>query len=90
MMTLEQLKKIREQYAPIVALRHQGADATGCPYKREVVVCGGTGCMSSDSQEIKNEFDRLVKENNLEKDVLVYQSQNYTKHLFVVCLLKDH
>ena len=74
MLKFEDLVKIREQYAPVLALRHQGADATGCPYKREIVVCGGTGCMSSDAQEIKNTFDRLIKEHNLEKDVLVYQS----------------
>ena len=74
MLRLEDLIKIREQYAPVLALRHQGADATGCPYKREIVVCGGTGCMSSDAQEIKNTFDKLIAENNLDKEVLVYQS----------------
>lgn len=37
--------------------------------KRHIVVCGGTGCLSSNSKEIIEEFNRLIKENNLEDKV---------------------
>ena len=39
--------------------------------KRHIVVCGGTGCLSSDSQEIINELERLIKAKKLEDKVTV-------------------
>lgn len=39
--------------------------------KRHIVVCGGTGCLSSSSQEIINEFNRIIKEKHLEEKVTV-------------------
>ncbi len=39
--------------------------------KRHIVVCGGTGCLSSSSQEIIEEFERLIKEKKLENKVTV-------------------
>ena len=39
--------------------------------KRHIVVCGGTGCLSSDSKLIIEEFERLIKEKNLENKVTV-------------------
>ena len=39
--------------------------------KRHIVVCGGTGCLSSDSKFIIEEFERLIKEKHLENKVTV-------------------
>ena len=39
--------------------------------KRHIVVCGGTGCLSSDSKLIIEEFERLIKEKRLENKVTV-------------------
>ena len=39
--------------------------------KRHIVVCGGTGCLSSDSKLIIEEFERLIKEKHLEDKVTV-------------------
>ena len=39
--------------------------------KRAILLCGGTGCLSSDSMTIKEKFERLIKENNLEDKVTV-------------------
>ncbi|MFA6667386.1 MAG: NADH-quinone oxidoreductase subunit NuoF [Bacilli bacterium] len=36
---------------------------------RHIVVCGGTGCLSSESKEILEELERLIKEHNLEDKV---------------------
>lgn len=36
---------------------------------RAIVVCGGTGCLSSDSQLILDRFNELIKEKNLEGKV---------------------
>ena len=73
-MKLEDLIKIREQVSPILSLRHEGTDTSKCPFKYEIVVCGGTGCSSSDADLIKQEFDKVIAEKNLQNDVLVYQS----------------
>lgn len=37
--------------------------------KRHIVVCGGTGCLSSDSQQIIDNFNKLIKEKHLEDKV---------------------
>ena len=42
--------------------------------RTQIVVCGGTGCMSSHSKEIKEEFERVLKELELDKEVVVFQS----------------
>ncbi len=39
--------------------------------KKAIVVCGGTGCLSSDSEGIIAEFERLIKEEGLEDKVTV-------------------
>ena len=44
---------------------------TGADGKRAIVICGGTGCLSSDSMKIKEKFEELVKANNLEDKVTV-------------------
>ncbi len=42
--------------------------------RTQIVVCGGTGCMSSHSEDIKKEFERVLKELELDKEVVVFQS----------------
>ena len=39
------------------------------PGKRAIVVCGGTGCLASDSQGIIDRFNALIKEKGLEDKV---------------------
>ena len=41
--------------------------------KRAIVLCGGTGCLSSNSAEIMDEFKRLVEERGLSDKVTVNQ-----------------
>ena len=40
-------------------------------YKYHILICGGTGCHASQSALIKENFEKLLKENNLENDVQV-------------------
>ena len=47
------------------------AKLDGSNGKRAILLCGGTGCLSSNSMEIKEKFDRLVAENNLGDKVTV-------------------
>ncbi len=74
-MTIEQINAIREKAQKIIALRnHEIATAEEraslSKYKRQVLICGGTGCHSNKSVQIHDEFDKLIKENGLEKDVM--------------------
>ena len=39
--------------------------------KRSVVICGGTGCLSSESAEILEKFEQLIKEKGLDNKVTV-------------------
>ena len=48
-----------------------GAKVNGLENKRAIVLCGGTGCLSSNSAEIKAKFEALIKENGLEDKVTV-------------------
>ena len=49
------------------------AKFTGADGKRHVVLCGGTGCLSSHSREIKEEFEKLIAEKGLGDKVTVNQ-----------------
>lgn len=44
---------------------------TGKNGKRAICICGGTGCISNESHEIKAELIRLIKEKNLEDKVTI-------------------
>ena len=61
MFTIEQLNAIRAEYAPKVEMRHghgHFVDA-GDGIRKNVLICGGTGCTSSGSMDIR---DALVTE----------------------------
>ena len=49
------------------------AKFTGSDGKRHMVLCGGTGCLSSRSDEITAELKRLVEEKGLEDKVTINQ-----------------
>lgn len=40
-------------------------------YRAHVLVCGGTGCTSSDSVKVKQEFEALLNKNKLDREVKV-------------------
>lgn len=46
---------------------------TGADGKRAIVLCGGTGCLSSHSAEIKDKFMELIAEKGLSEKVTVNQ-----------------
>ena len=47
------------------------AKLDGSNGKRAILLCGGTGCLSSNSMDIKGKFDALVAENHMEDKVSV-------------------
>ena len=44
---------------------------TGADGKRHIVLCGGTGCLSSHSDEIKKKFDEIIAAKGLQDEVTV-------------------
>jgi NADP-reducing hydrogenase subunit HndC len=44
---------------------------SGFEGKRAIVICGGTGCLASDSDGILNKFSELIKEKGLEDQISV-------------------
>ena len=47
------------------------AKLDGTNGKRAILLCGGTGCLSSNSLDIKAAFEELVEKNNMEDKVTV-------------------
>ncbi|MBA1335145.1 MAG: Electron-bifurcating [FeFe]-hydrogenase subunit B (NAD+ reductase, ferredoxin reductase) [Firmicutes bacterium] len=43
-------------------------------YRSHVLICAGTGCTSSGSQSVTNAFERLIKEEGLEREVKVVRT----------------
>lgn len=62
--TSEQLIKAHTEYSKILDEKFHNKNG-----KKAIVVCGGTGCLSSNSKEILGEFERLIKEKGLEDKV---------------------
>ncbi|MBQ6369585.1 MAG: NADH-quinone oxidoreductase subunit NuoF [Parasporobacterium sp.] len=66
--TFEELKECQEHCAEQFKTKITGASG-----KRAVVLCGGTGCLSSNSDVIRKKFEVLVSENHLEDKITVNQ-----------------
>ncbi len=64
----EELENISNNCSKCLADKFSGADG-----KRHIVLCGGTGCLSSDSSRILKEFEKQVAERNLGDKVTVNQ-----------------
>ena len=65
----EQLNQMRDKCAGCLSAKFTGKDG-----QRHVVLCGGTGCLSSRSDEITAEFNRLIEEKGLTEKVTVNQA----------------
>ena len=65
--TFEELKECQEHCAEQFKTKITGASG-----KRAVVLCGGTGCLSSNSDVIRKKFEVLVSENHLEDRIQIF------------------
>ena len=79
MMTIEELNKIRAAGQDLVAVRNavaeQGAKLEQkTAYRKQVLVCGGTGCTSSGSQKVIAALEKALKAAKLEKEILLVKT----------------
>lgn len=77
-MTCEELKKIAAEKADLINVRRivreqaeKLVPATG--YRKQVLVCGGTGCTSSHSLKVIEQLEKSLKELNI-NDVLIVKT----------------
>ncbi len=78
-MTLEKLNEIKKAHEQIVAVRKLVAEegeklAKETGYRKQVLVCGGTGCTSSGSKKVLAALDKALKENGIEDEILVVRT----------------
>ncbi len=66
--TFEELDRIQKEQAEIFKKKINGRSG-----KRSVVICGGTGCVSSSSHEILEKMSSLIKEKGLDERISVNQ-----------------
>lgn len=76
MITLEDLKAIKERAIVKVDMRqkHQPGQAIKANVKHQVLLCGGTGCLSSGSNTLKAEFDKVLTELGIRNEIDLVQT----------------
>ena len=75
MLTIEELNKIYNSKKDLVAMRHYSSDVPkNCEYKRQVLICGGTGCNSSGSKKVMEVLNDEIAKNGLESEVKVVRT----------------
>ncbi|MBE5781297.1 MAG: NADH-quinone oxidoreductase subunit F, partial [Clostridiales bacterium] len=74
MKSLKELEAIKEQGRGLVQVRHEGATESESSYHYHVMVCGGTGCTSSGSGAIIEEFHKQLAANGIEDKVQVVRT----------------
>ena len=78
-MTIEQLNKIRDSRADIVKVRTIIAEegeklAKETQYRKQILVCGGTGCTSSGSMKILDALNDELKAQGIQDEILVVRT----------------
>ena len=78
-MTFEELAKIKEKEYNIVQVRRlvkeQGEElAKQTAYRKQVLICGGTGCTSSGSKKVIETLETELKRHGIEKEILVVKT----------------
>ena len=71
--SIEQLKAIRDAYASKINFRQHnpGVEVTDGNIKKHVLICGGTGCTSSKSVQIKEKMEEAIKAAGIQDEVQV-------------------
>ena len=77
--TIAALRALHAETAPLLALRHHAGDITATAVvaetvatdRKDLMVCGGTGCQASDSKLLAANLEAVIREKGLEKNVHV-------------------
>jgi NADH:ubiquinone oxidoreductase subunit F (NADH-binding)/(2Fe-2S) ferredoxin/ferredoxin len=72
--SIEDLAALKKKYLPQLKLRHRAGEGNvemAETSKKNIMVCGGTGCQASGSVELVDSLNACIKEHGLEKDIEV-------------------
>lgn len=69
--SFEELNKIYQEYSSLLDVRKATSENTMQNVRREILICGGTGCKSAQSDLIKKNLEEEIKKLNLEDRVCV-------------------
>ena len=78
--TVEELKKVRDESFEDIKMRlkddgWQHSDDNSSPKCRmQVLLCGGTGCLSSGSNNLKKEFEKVLTELGIRDEIEIVQT----------------
>ena len=73
MKSLQELNAVYEKVRGEIAIRTNGEVANG-GYRKEVLICGGTGCTSSHSMDIADALEKEIAANGLENEIKVVRT----------------
>ena len=73
-MTLDELKKIQAAALPQISMRHTHKVENETKYTRQVLICGGTGCTSSGSGKLIDEFTAQLEAHGITENVQVVRT----------------
>ena len=68
--SIAELKAAVKEFKPVLDLRENHTDAI--PDKRDILVCGGTGCTSSDSLQIIENLKAEIEKAGLSDHAMVH------------------
>lgn len=71
--SVEDLAQIRDQYKDLINLR-TGKEVAPGGYKKHVLVCKGTGCVSSGSTPIMEAFEEEIEKRGLQDEIKVIKT----------------
>ncbi len=75
MLTIDELNKIYNSKKDLIAMRHHSSEIPkNCEYKRQVLICGGTGCNSSGSKKVMETLYEEVEKNGLSNEVKIVRT----------------
>ena len=72
MKSLQELNAVYEKVRGEIAIRTNGEVNGG--YRKEVLICGGTGCTSSHSMDIADALEKEIAANGLENEIKVVRT----------------
>jgi NADH-quinone oxidoreductase subunit F len=72
-LTVEDLKRIKEEVQRATSLREGGKQVKDTVHTH-ILVCGGTGCHSSESAEVKKAFAAEVEKRGLQDEILIVET----------------
>lgn len=77
MKTIAELQEIRERVGKMISLRDENSEPvelTKGMYRSQVLVCGGTGCTSSNSEKIISKLEEEIEKQGLTDEVQVVRT----------------